>query len=173
MLTHSLPARRLQPYILNSTEFTSCPTFLEGIPDDTTRGFMQIVNSYWSLLIRETNTTAACGSLGTGQQAADGCTSSLIPVKNPTVVPGVSSEFRSISPRSPRSLADLDPLSIPSFLLPPGPIQRELLLGQLLHLRRAAPLSALPHRQVRARELHGYDQSIRLHTERSPAVLPE
>ena len=59
----------------------SAPEFLQSINDTVVRGFIVEVIGYWSELIRETNTSALCGS-------GSDCDSSLIPLNHTVVVPG-------------------------------------------------------------------------------------
>jgi len=60
--------------------FNANPPFLDNITDPLLKGFSQIVHSYWTQLIRETNSSALC----------DGktCESTLIPLNHTFVVPG-------------------------------------------------------------------------------------
>lgn len=61
--------------------FTSTPKILSNVTDLIYRGFVEQVNSYWSLLIRQTNESALC-------KGPQDCDSSLIPLNNTIVVPG-------------------------------------------------------------------------------------
>jgi alpha,alpha-trehalase len=56
------------------------PPFLNNVSDPLLRAFSQIVHSYWTQLIRGTNSSVLC----------DGrtCESTLIPLNNTFVVPG-------------------------------------------------------------------------------------
>lgn len=60
--------------------FNSSPAILDNITDPIIKNWVNVVNSYWTLLIRQTNETAVC------QQGE--CESSLIPLNYTTVVPG-------------------------------------------------------------------------------------
>ncbi|GFZ50803.1 hypothetical protein JCM24511_08561 [Saitozyma sp. JCM 24511] len=60
--------------------FNANPAILDGISDPLYKGWVSIVNSYWTLLIRETNQSAICQD--------GGCESSLIPMNHTLVVPG-------------------------------------------------------------------------------------
>lgn len=65
---------------VNIENFTANPAILDSIEDQIYRGFVAEVNSYWALLIRQTNESALC---------TDGkCDSSLIPLNHTIVVPG-------------------------------------------------------------------------------------
>lgn len=61
--------------------FTTTPKILSNVTDLIYRGFVEQVNSYWSLLIRQTNESALC-------KRPQDCESSLIPLNNTIVVPG-------------------------------------------------------------------------------------
>ncbi|RXK36960.1 alpha,alpha-trehalase [Tremella mesenterica] len=59
--------------------FNSTPALLNNISDPIYQGWVSVVNSYWTLLIRQTNQSALCNG---------DCESSLIPLNNTIVVPG-------------------------------------------------------------------------------------
>ncbi|OCF57627.1 alpha,alpha-trehalase [Kwoniella mangroviensis CBS 10435] len=59
--------------------FNQNPAILDNISDPIYKAWTSIVNSYWTLLIRETNQSSLCN--GT-------CDSSLIPLNHTVVVPG-------------------------------------------------------------------------------------
>ena len=60
--------------------FNATPAILSNITDPIYKGWVSVVNAYWTLLIRQTNQSAVCSN-GT-------CESSLIPLNNTIVVPG-------------------------------------------------------------------------------------
>ncbi|KAL7422476.1 hypothetical protein Q5752_003124 [Cryptotrichosporon argae] len=60
--------------------FVSDPAILNNISDPVFKAWVSEVNSYWQLLIRQTNQSALCES--------GVCESSLIPLNNTIVVPG-------------------------------------------------------------------------------------
>lgn len=59
--------------------FNATPALLDGINDPIYKGWVSVVNEYWTLLIRQTNQSALCNG---------DCESSLIPLNNTIVVPG-------------------------------------------------------------------------------------
>ena len=60
--------------------FVQSPKILDNVTDPIYKGFVSKVNSYWELLIRQTNESALC------QPGV--CESSLIPLNHTIVVPG-------------------------------------------------------------------------------------
>ncbi|KAI9637637.1 Six-hairpin glycosidase-like protein [Dioszegia hungarica] len=59
--------------------FVASPRAVQKVSNPLYKGWVSIVNSYWSLLIRETNQSAVCTTQ---------CESSLIPLNHTIVVPG-------------------------------------------------------------------------------------
>ncbi|WWC71393.1 uncharacterized protein I206_105348 [Kwoniella pini CBS 10737] len=59
--------------------FVQSPAILDNISDPIYKAWTSIVNSYWTLLIRETNESSICNG---------SCDSSLIPLNHTVVVPG-------------------------------------------------------------------------------------
>ncbi|WRT68588.1 uncharacterized protein IL334_005566 [Kwoniella shivajii] len=59
--------------------FVQNPAILDNISDPIYKAWTSIVNSYWTLLIRETNESSICNG---------NCDSSLIPLNHTVVVPG-------------------------------------------------------------------------------------
>lgn len=72
----------VEPQTLRSSNHT--PAFLDNVSHPVVRAWSQTVHKYWSLLIRETNTSAICPK---GPQSS--CESSLIPLNHTFVVPGM------------------------------------------------------------------------------------
>lgn len=66
---------------LTLTNFNANPSFLNNVSDPLVKAFSQTVHSFWTQLIRETNSSTLCGSSGD-------CESSLIPLNHTFVVPG-------------------------------------------------------------------------------------
>ncbi|KAI0298093.1 glycoside hydrolase [Multifurca ochricompacta] len=60
--------------------FNANPPFLNNVTDPLLRGFAQIVHSYWTQLIRGTNSSTLCDGKS--------CESTLIPLNHTFVVPG-------------------------------------------------------------------------------------
>ena len=60
--------------------FNANPPFLNNVTDPLLRAFAQVVHTYWTQLIRETNSSALCD--GTT------CESTLIPLNHTFVIPG-------------------------------------------------------------------------------------
>ena len=66
---------------LTLANFNANPSFLNNVSDPLVKAFSQTVHSFWSQLIRGTNSSTLCGSSGD-------CESSLIPLNHTFVVPG-------------------------------------------------------------------------------------
>ncbi|KAF9568772.1 trehalase [Agrocybe pediades] len=72
---------------LELPDFNPSPPFLQNVTEPLPKAFAQTVHSFWTQLIRGTNSSTLCGNSGK-------CESSLIPLNHTFVVPG--GRFREI-----------------------------------------------------------------------------
>ena len=62
------------------SNFNADPPFLDNVKDPLPRAFAQVVHSYWTQLIRGTNSSTLCDGIK--------CESTFIPLNHTFVVPG-------------------------------------------------------------------------------------
>lgn len=119
------------------SNFNANPPFLNNVTDPLLRAFAQIVHSYWTQLIRGTNSSTLCDGVT--------CESTLIPLNNTFVIPG--GRFRE------QCMRFVYICSLFKHLL----LSICRLLGQFLDNRRFDPIPAIRYCQRYLGEFHGRD----------------